>query len=889
MSKLKPLTVGGVAACASSLDGGRSPKGLSFASAAIVAMLGVASSAVAQSGSSSGMEVFESFSIVGQGESRANNSLNLEALEIALPGALPEKLVDKIPGVNVVSRDPFGFYEFGNDIRVRAFSIANLGVTLDGVPVGTSDPRYGSPIGRLVSGPNLTTIKVSQGAGDVTTPAYQALGGSLQYSMKDPESEQGAFFSVAVGSFDHISLFGRYELGEIAPGLTGYISGSHFEFAPRGLEGLGKGLARRYEGKFKYVFPSDKIVATYALTYNDRDDYDTAGLSWDEWQDAEAGNYRGTGFGYREFTPFEFPGIGTFNYGDLSDQGRNLGPPAYIDPSVDAGAGTNAQYFNLWRNGRMDTLHRMSFDFDFDDGKSLSVIPYYQDKNNYGLFGRDRSYAEHQIRQAYMNDPSRTDIWSQLWYNTDGEPVNEFGEVVEEFASSGTGSRDPSASHAIVAPGTPAYSDGAEFVSGVPGRTGRDENFGGHRYGLTASYTWETDNNKLIVGGWYEFDKHGTERPNYNLSGGGSPTGDFLYDQFNFLNYTRYIDQDVTQFWVQNTFTMLEGDLDIVVGTKAIELNRDARGFLSIGEWLRNEETNRSTTYDDYFLPQFGVRYSLNDNTELFFNFSENMATPNSGTITTAGDTFNPDILAPEYSDNIDIGIRGNLGSGSYTVQAYYIQYTDRILSSAVPVDSANAGAAGNSVYQNVGGVDSWGFEASGDFQTGIEGLKFTGSIALQETTFQEDLLESVVFIESGDPIPTPGVGQRVAATDDPLAFEIYDDISGNDLGNTPFLTANFDAIYTKGPMRYTFGGKFFDDVHVNTLNTQPVDSYTVFDASISYTGKPDTVLDGWKVSLNVSNLFDQYFWLARSYNDEDGQVLADRGRNFVFKVDTSF
>ena len=73
--------------------------------------------------------------------------------------------------------------------------------------------------------------------------------------------------------------------------------------------------------------------------------------------------------------------------------------------------------------------------------------------------------------------------------------------------------------------------------------------------------------------------------------------------------------------------------------------------------------------------------YSLNEDTEVFFNYSENMAVPNSGTITTAGDTFNPDILNPEYSDNLDVGIRGNLGNGgNYTLQAYYIQYVDRIL-----------------------------------------------------------------------------------------------------------------------------------------------------------------------------------------------------------------
>ncbi|MBK1876959.1 TonB-dependent receptor [Pelagicoccus mobilis] len=878
MSNTNPLNAG-VSAVRSRPTGSESATGVAPLAKIAVAMalLGISVPVMAQE-SGSGMEVFETFTAVGQGESRANNSLNLEALDIAMPGATPEKMVDKIPGVNVATSDPFGFYEFANDIRVRAFSIDNLGVTLDGVPVGNSNPRYGSPIGRLVDPANLTTIKVSQGAGDVTTPAYQALGGSLQYFTKDPSREQGAMVSASYGSFDHISLFAKYEIGEFAPGLTGYVSGSHFEFTPKGLEGLGKNMGRRYEAKFKYDAPSEKVDVTYAVTYNDRDDFDTMSMSYSDYTGLEAGNYLGTGTGYIEYTPWTHPGLGTWNYGDFTDRGRNFGPIAYLDQTAGPGEGTNAIYYDKWRNGRMDTLHRFNFDFDLDTGKDLSVVTYYQDKSNYGLWGRGQSYAQTQVRAAYMNDPSRTDIWGQMWYDADGNAISESGDIVDEYGSD----------HAIVAPGTPVYADGVDFVPGVPGRTARDEDFGGHRYGLSATYTWETENNKLIFGGWYEFDYHGTERPNYNLDG-GNILGDFRYDQFNFTNYTRYIDQSVTQLWIQDTYSAMDGKLDIIAGVKALQLDRDANGFLSIGEWLKNEETFRSTKYEDMFLPQFGLLYSLNDSTELFFNYSENMATPTSGTITTAGDTFNPDILKPEYSDNFDIGLRGNFNGGSYTLQAYSISYTDRILASAVPIDDPNAGAAGNSVYQNVGGVDSWGIEASGDIMTGIDGLSFSGSIALQETTFQEDLLDSVVFIGEGDAAPTAAEGYRVAPTSNPLAYEIYEDISDNDLGNTPFLTANFDAIYRKGNFRYTFGGKYYDDVYVNTLNTQPLDSYTVFDGSISYSGKTDTPLEGWKASLNVYNVFDQYFFTAAGYTDEDGSVRADRGRQFTLKMETTF
>lgn len=819
------------------------------------------------------MEIVETFEAVGQGESRATNSLDLETLDIIMPGLTPEKMIDRVPGVNVVTRDPFGFYEFGNDVRVRAFNISNLGVTLDGVPVGNSDPRYGSPIGRLVDGPNMANIKVSQGAGDVTTPAYQALGGSLQYTTIDPSYEAGGMFQMSYGSFDHINLFGRFETGEITPGLTAYVSASHFEFTPRGLEGLGKGVGRRFETKVKYDFPSDNGSIRFVYTYNDRDDFDTAGLSYGEWQDVEAGDYNGTGQGYIEYTPWDYPGIGNFNYGDLSDEGRNLGPVAYLDPASEAGEGTNAIYYNMWRNGRMDSLYRTIIDYQISENLAVNVIPYYQDKNNYGLWGRDKGYAQTQIRKAYEADPTRTDIWGKLYYDANGNPLAEDGTIVAEY----------SADHAIAAPSVEV---GDEFLPGVPGRTARDENFGGHRYGLTTSFTYKTENHKILFGGWYEFDYHSTERPNYNLAG-GSVTGDFQYDQFNFLNYTRYIDQTAVQLWLQDTFTTMDGKMDVVLGVKALQLDRDARGFLAISDWLANEEVVRSVKYEDMFLPQFGLVYRMNDSSQLFFNYSENMATPNSGTITTAGSGFNADILKPEYSENFDIGIRASSGNLSYNAQAYMISYTDRILSSAVPIDSANAGAAGNSVYQNVGGVDSWGAELSGDWNTPIEGLKLIGSIAVQETTFQEDLFSG--FSDTADVDEGYRTEINPEATGDDDAYLLYEAIAGNDLGNTPFLTVGMDGVYKVKQFRFNLGMKYYDDVYVNTLNTQPLDSYVLFDAGMSYEGKADTALEGWSASLSIHNLTDEYVWLARSYSDADGQVLADRGRQFTLTVKTRF
>lgn len=789
------------------------------------------------------------FLVNGKGESRASNSITTTELELSIPGVQAEKLLEKIPGITVVANDPFGFYEFGNDIRVRAFNLSKLAITLDGVPMGNNDPRYGTPVGRLIDAENLSSIKVSQGAGDVTTPAYEALGGSLQYFTEDPSKTRSAELSATYGDFDQRRLFARFDTGEIRPGLSAYVSASHFEFTPRGLESVNaKGMGRRLDSKIK--FELDKATFRYAFTYNDRDDYDTQVIYWSDFVDLQNGNFRGTGRGWSEFTPYN-SSLDSFSYGDYSDMGRHLGPPTYIDSSVGAGEGANINYYNLWKNGRMDYFHRVIADFDISPDLKVKVTPYYQDKRNYGTFGNQtKEGAEQQIRDAYAADPTRKDIWAKMYYNAAGQALDMNGNVVTAFSSA----------HAVVAPtATPT-----NYIAGVPGRTGRDEDFGGYRSGIAANAEWSLSNNKLIGGFWYEYDKHDAVRPYYNLSG-GSVTGDFLYDQPLYLLYSRHFNTYVYQGWLQDTVKLLDGKLDLIGGVKALKLDRNVHGFLDNSQWKVNKEARRNVSYEDMFLPQLGALYRLNKDTELFFNYSENMAMPPSATLSSPSG-FVSGLLGPEYSDNFDLGVRGVFGAFDYTVQAYFIKYTDRILSIPIPVGSST-GLAGQEAYMNVGGVDSKGAEASVDWKSPVKGLTLTGTLAFQETTFQEDLPNGI-----------NSSGQQV-----------YLPLKGKDLGNTPFVTANLDARYVWGNFRFNFGGRFFDSVYVNTINTQQLPSYTVYSGAVAYKGAKGSMLENYEVSLNVYNVFDEYFFTAGAYTDTEGAVQADQGRQVSLTISAKF
>ena len=86
--------------------------------------------------------------VVGKGV-RHTQTMTAANLAIKTPGTSPIKLVERLPGVNFSSADPFGAYEWAVRINVRGFSQQQMGFTLDGVPLG--DMSYGNFNGLHIS------------------------------------------------------------------------------------------------------------------------------------------------------------------------------------------------------------------------------------------------------------------------------------------------------------------------------------------------------------------------------------------------------------------------------------------------------------------------------------------------------------------------------------------------------------------------------------------------------------------------------------------------------------------------------------------------------------------------------------------------------------------
>lgn len=232
--------------------------------------------AAASSGLAGAPQVVE---ITGQGQSRQVQNITRGDLVKAIPGASPLKALEKLPGVNFQSADPFGAYEWSTRISIRGFNQNQLGFTLDNIPLG--DMSYGNNnglhISRAISSENVGRVAVSQGAGALGTASTSNLGGTVQFLTLDPAQEMGATFAQTIGSDSTSRTFVRIDSGVLPSGTKFYVSGTR----QRAEKWKGAGPQDQDQFNSKFVHAFGDVVVSGFYNYSDRKEVDYQDLSLD--------------------------------------------------------------------------------------------------------------------------------------------------------------------------------------------------------------------------------------------------------------------------------------------------------------------------------------------------------------------------------------------------------------------------------------------------------------------------------------------------------------------------------------------------------------------------------------------------------------------------------
>ncbi|MFC4763484.1 TonB-dependent receptor [Dyella koreensis] len=246
----------------------------------------------------------EGVSVIGQGETRQVQRVTPADTTVLPAGTSIQKVLNRMPGVNVQSNDAFGANEESQTISLRGFNGQRLGYTLDGVPLG--DNAYGNynglNISRALISENAVGAELAEGIGSLGIASTSNLGGAIQYFSADPEAKFGGRFGQTFGSDQNRRTYLRLDTGDYH-GFSMYLSGIRAT-ADMWAPPSSPTTTKQFNAKAVYQFDGGRITAFADTSRTSQADYAYLsksgmgrGLGWDwnlyapDWKRALAAAY----------------------------------------------------------------------------------------------------------------------------------------------------------------------------------------------------------------------------------------------------------------------------------------------------------------------------------------------------------------------------------------------------------------------------------------------------------------------------------------------------------------------------------------------------------------------------------------------------------------------
>lgn len=313
--------------------------------------------------------------VFGRGETRQVQQIQAADIQALTPGTSALKAIEKLPGVNFQSADPFGNYEWSARVSIRSFNQNQLGFTFDGIPLG--DMSYGNHnglhISRAISPENIGSVRVSQGAGSIGTQSTNNLGGTIETFSADPKGALGVQGGATYGSDDTIRLFGRLDLGS-DQGIRGYVS-------------YGYGATNKYKGNgtqdqhmvnAKFVAPVGAGTIDGWLSYSDRREQD--------YQDMSLRMLTDLGYGWDNSYPDYTRAV---LYADIANNRGETGAPVTNAAAGIVYPGNVATVDDAYYDAsglRKDAIAALGYSTPIGDAGAFKIKGYYHHNKGMGLW-----------------------------------------------------------------------------------------------------------------------------------------------------------------------------------------------------------------------------------------------------------------------------------------------------------------------------------------------------------------------------------------------------------------------------------------------------------------------------------------------------------------------
>jgi len=666
--------------------------------------------------------VTEPYQAVGFDSVRASTTVTRDALLSAPPGISGLKMLEGIPGVVMSNSDANGLYEFGNQLLVRAFGFEQLGFTLDGIPMGRTQAFGGSPIYRYVDNENLKEVVANQGSGDVTVPGYVSLGPSFEYFTADPTEDFEPHLEASYGSNDYTRVFAKVNVGEIAPGLTGYYSISSIQ--ANYWRGPNENDRIHMEGKIRWE-ATEKITMSALYVYNDFEDGDYRFLGLSDYE--TYGRY----FDYAPYMPVA-PGL-TMSTDEVGYDYAAARAAYNADPQANLGA-----FFVATPDGIPDNLQGRMLERDADGNPTGDIVSTGRDENGFVVTDEYRGHINARTDDLFgynidFDLSEAINLHSTLYYEDkmgDGVSYDDFAGEVEHYIRQTENGFD---------------------IDGPQGVLWGLTHLEGERYGGRLDLTWDVNEmNTFQAGVWYENDEFYRNTTRYNIRDGLAQP-EPLFDSIAFLRKDFTQTTDSMQLYLKDTLKLLEDRLTIEAGVKALDVDVEVDGFRSVEDydvWARRYDdadflangAHIDASWDDYFLPSVGATYNLTETVQVFASYAKSMSSPTAEgeDVLSYGDPRNFDVPDAPTSNNYDIGFRTNFNEFSSSVAFYYVDFADKLEN--VGYFDAEQNETFNQ-YETVGAVTAYGVEIASTYVPRWAGddLALTTSLLINEAEYEGD------------------------------------------------------------------------------------------------------------------------------------------------------
>lgn len=417
--------------------------------------------------------------------------------------------------------------------------------------------------------------------------------------------------------------------------------------------------------------------------------------------------------------------------------------------------------------------------------------------------------------------------------------------------------------------GRPILDPKADLTGATRVSSYRHTHYDKDRYGALANLQWQLDSHQIRSGLWLEQQDRNQSRDWHAV------TDAQIYHYYDETPYWLQFNDDysnqVTKFYLQDQISLTD-ELQLTLGVQQYLVDVERKDLL-------NGRGHDKIDSDSDLLPSLGMVYQLTDSVELFGGYSQNFKAISDKPLEQKKASELKD-LKPETADNLDVGLRYSSDNLQLSATLYRVKFDDRIALLTYqtnPDGTPNYDAVGDGNYDNIGGVDSEGFEGSLNWQL-ADTLTLTSSLTLNDSTYSDDVLG----------VKTNPAGNKV---------EVIEYKAGQEIAGIPKRMLALGLNYQQEAYRAGISAKYQGDYfgaakhsyagNADVWNKDQINSHLLWGAYLGYskTLSGQQLFNTLDINLVLNNLTDK----SHISGGSEGAYLLGAGRSASVSISLGF